>query len=165
MNARKGLFRKSPDMVLFPESHEDVEDIVSLCNKYSVTVIPFGGGTNIVGGVDSFDIKNQVYSCKTIATFSLARMNKLLSLDPISHTANIEAGSSGPKLEEDLQAKGWSLGHYPDSFEHSTIQCLQERFQNECNGWDMLAAISLIPIKQAHAYSLLMQHLKPLKKN
>lgn len=112
---RRGVVRRAPDAVVFPENHADVETIVALSSKHGVSLIPFGGGTNIVGGVNPEGFRGMV------VTVSLARMNRLLSLDPVSRTAVIEAGALGPKLEADLQSKGFSLGHYPDSFEYSSL--------------------------------------------
>jgi alkyldihydroxyacetonephosphate synthase len=112
---RKGIVRRAPDLVVYPESHTDVEAIVALAHEHDVCLIPFGGGTNIVGGV------NPEEAVRMSVTLDMARMNRLLSLDPDSNTAVIEAGALGPKLEKDLQASGYSLGHYPDSFEYSTL--------------------------------------------
>ncbi len=114
-NVRRGLVRRAPDAVAFPESHSDVEKLVALAARHGVCLIPFGGGTNIVGGVNPREFDGMV------VTVSLARMNRLLSVDAVSGTAVIEAGALGPKLEADLQAKGFSLGHYPDSFEWSSL--------------------------------------------
>lgn len=113
--ARRGRVRRAPDLVLFPESHADVELIVREAHDRGVSLIPFGGGTNIVGCV------NPVETGRMIVTIDMARMNRLLALDPYSMTATIEAGALGPQLEKDLQARGFSLGHYPDSFEYSTL--------------------------------------------
>lgn len=114
-NARRGLIRRAPDAVAFPASHAEVESLVKLAAAHGVCLIPFGGGTNIVGGVNPREFDGM------IVTVSLARMNRLLSIDEYSGTAVIEAGALGPKLEADLQAKGFSLGHYPDSFEYSSL--------------------------------------------
>jgi alkyldihydroxyacetonephosphate synthase len=114
-NVRRGVVRRAPDVVIFPESHADIEAIVRLAAVHQVCLIAFGGGTNIVGGVNPRQFDGMV------ATVSLARMSRLLSLDPVSGTAVIEAGALGPKLEADLQAQGFSLGHYPDSFEYSSL--------------------------------------------
>ena len=113
---RNGIIRKAPDLVLLPENHAEVEGIIKLAHQHNVSVIPFGGGTNIVGGVDPLDLSGRM-----IVTLDLRRMNRVLSIDPQSNTATIQGGALGPKLEEDLQAKGFSLGHYPDSFEYSTL--------------------------------------------
>jgi alkyldihydroxyacetonephosphate synthase len=112
---RKGIVRRPPDLVVYPEGHEDVEAVVALAHEHGVCLVPFGGGTNIVGGI------NPEEAVRMVVTLDMARMNRLLSLDPESNTAVIEAGALGPKLEQDLQARGFSLGHYPDSFEYSTL--------------------------------------------
>jgi alkyldihydroxyacetonephosphate synthase len=114
-HVRRGVVRRAPDAVAFPESHADVETLVGAAAEHGVCLIPFGGGTNIVGGVTprAFD--------GMVVTVSLTRMDRLLSIDPYSGTALIEAGALGPKLEADLQAKGFSLGHFPDSFEYSSL--------------------------------------------
>ena len=118
---RKGIVKKAPDLIVFPESHEDVEVIIKTADAHDVCVVPFGGGTNIVGGVDPRDNKNGKNGPRMIVTLSMQRMNKLLHVDPESKIATIQAGALGPKLEKDLQEQGWSLGHYPDSFEYSTL--------------------------------------------
>ncbi len=118
---RKGIVKQAPDLIVFPESHEDVESIVALAHTHNVCLIPFGGGTNIVGGIDPRDnfLENSVR--RMVVTLNMQKMNKLICLDEEARTATIEAGALGPQLEKDLQARGWSLGHYPDSFEFSTL--------------------------------------------
>lgn len=119
--ARKGVIKKAPDLIIYPQMHEDVEKIMKLAQQHNVCVIPFGGGTNIVGGVDPRDQMMTAKGPRCIVSLDMKRMNKVISIDPQSHTAVIEAGALGPILEEQLFAKGWSLGHYPDSFEYSTL--------------------------------------------
>jgi len=112
---RRGIVDNAPDMVVFPESHADVEKIVPAAKQFGVRLIPFGGGTNIVGGVEHLD-----HSAMRV-TLDMRRMGRVLSIDRESWTATIEAGAPGPKLEDDLQALGFSLGHMPDSFEFATL--------------------------------------------
>ncbi|MBX9766834.1 MAG: FAD-binding oxidoreductase [Bdellovibrionales bacterium] len=113
---RRGEVKRAPDMILLPNTHQQVEKIVQSANKHNVCVIPFGGGTNIVGGVEPRETSNRM-----VVTLNLREMNKLISVDPYSMTATIQAGALGPKLEADLAKKGFNLGHYPDSFEYSTL--------------------------------------------
>lgn len=113
---RRGQIRKAPDLVLMPQSHEDVEAIVQLAQRHNVCVIPFGGGTNIVGAVDPLENGGRM-----TVTLNMQRMYRILSVDPQSMTATIEAGALGPQLERDLEKQGFALGHYPDSFEYSTL--------------------------------------------
>jgi len=112
---RRGIVNNAPDMVLFPESHADVEKIVAAAQKAGVRVVPFGGGTNIVGGVEHLD------ASAMRVTLDMRRMVRVLDLDKDSWTATLEAGLPGPKLEEELNARGYSLGHMPDSFEFATL--------------------------------------------
>ena len=114
--ARQGYVEQAPDLIVFPEGHDDVVKIIEAAVAHDVCIIPFGGGTNIVGGVDPKDDQDRMIVC-----LDMRRMNRLLSIDTESRTATIEAGALGPKLEADLTAKGWSLGHFPDSFEYSTL--------------------------------------------
>jgi alkyldihydroxyacetonephosphate synthase len=113
---RNGIVARAPDAVLLPDSHEQVEALVKLAHERNFCLIPFGGGTNIVGGINPTAAEGRV-----LLTLSLRNMNRLISLDRESRTATIQAGSLGPKLEADLAEQGYSLGHYPDSFEYSTL--------------------------------------------
>jgi alkyldihydroxyacetonephosphate synthase len=116
LRVRSGRVARSPDAILFPESQQQVEALVRLAQQRHFCLIPFGGGTNIVGGINP-----EIEESRPIFTLSLRRMNRLISIDPVSHTAVIQAGALGPELEADLAKQGFSLGHYPDSFEYSTL--------------------------------------------
>lgn len=113
---RKGIVNRAPDAVLLPDSHEQVQALVALAHQRNFCLIPFGGGTNIVGAINP-----EAGEPRPVLTLSLRNMNRLLALDPESRTATIQAGALGPKLEADLAERGHSLGHYPDSFEYSTL--------------------------------------------
>ena len=97
---RRGIVKNAPDLVLFPESHADVERIVAAAQKTGVRIVAFGGGTNIVGGVEHLAKEGMR------VTLDMRRMTRVLSLDAQSWTATIEAGAPGPQLEDDLQ-KRW----------------------------------------------------------
>jgi alkyldihydroxyacetonephosphate synthase len=107
---------RAPDAILLPRSHEQVEALVKLSHDRDFCLIPFGGGTNIVGGINP-----AAEETRPVLTLSLRNMNRLVSVDRESRTATIQAGALGPKLEADLAGQGHSLGHYPDSFEYSTL--------------------------------------------
>lgn len=111
---RRGLVKRVPDAVLYPETIEDVVRAVEFANLENYALIPFGGGTNIVGGVEV--LENRPSLC-----LDLKRLNRVLSVDEDSQLAEIEAGALGPQLEYQLGNKGWTLGHFPDSFEFSTL--------------------------------------------
>ena len=120
--ARQGNFQNAPDMILYPQCHDDVEKIISIATQCEVSVVPFGGGTNIVGGVNHHSVTLDAQgNRRCYVTLNMQRMNRLLHLDSSSQIATIEAGVLGPQLEADLEQQGWSLGHYPDSFEFSSL--------------------------------------------
>ena len=113
---RAGEVTRPPDLVVYPEGHGDVVRIVELATRHGVTLIPFGGGTNVVGSVEP-DLDDP----RCVVTLDMRRMNRLLSVDEAAMTAIMEAGMFGPEVEESLNGHGLSLGHYPDSFVYSTL--------------------------------------------
>jgi len=116
LRAFAGDVERAPDLVVYPESLEEVECIVEAARSRPVQLIAFGGGTNIVGGVEF----SQNFTGMAV-TVSLRRMNRVLHIDETSLVATIEAGILGPQLEATLNEAGYSLGHFPDSFEYSTL--------------------------------------------
>lgn len=116
LRLRSGDVPYAPDVVLYPASTEDVDRLLEICHEERIAVVPFGGGTSVVGGVDAF--RDDFSSCVCI---SLARLDRILEIDEDSLTATVEAGVFGPDLEKELQAKGFTLGHFPQSFEFSTV--------------------------------------------
>ena len=79
-------------------------------------VIPFGGGSNISGSLEAPGDER-----RTVVSIDLGRLDRVLSIDAGSRLAEVQAGAFGPDLEEQLNAQGWTLGHFPDSFAHSTL--------------------------------------------
>lgn len=116
LRARAGKLERVPDAVIFPRSREDVEAILAAATRHGVQIVPFGGGTNIVGGVEADPTRPGM-----AATVSLRQMNRVLAVDRVARTARIEAGALGPEMEAELNRQGFSLGHFPDSFEFSTL--------------------------------------------
>ena len=112
---KSGLLERYPDAVSLPERSDDVQTILALAAAHDWMVIPFGGGTSVVGHI------NTPQSTRPVIVLSLARLNQLLSLDEVSHTATFGAGVAGPDLEAQLKAHGYTLGHFPQSFEYSTL--------------------------------------------
>ncbi len=111
---RRGEIPSPTDAVLYPESEEQVAAILDRAARWGVAVIPFGGGTSVVGGVEPAG------STPTV-TIDLRRLDRVLRLDPESATATLEPGILGPALEAKLNAKGFTLGHFPQSFEFSSL--------------------------------------------
>jgi alkyldihydroxyacetonephosphate synthase len=116
LRLRSGKIEKGPDLILYPASAQDLPRIFQVCRKYRIAIVPFGGGTSVVGGVEPYKA-----DFPFLATVDLRRLKKVLSLDPASLIAHVEAGIFGPELEEKLQSQGYTVGHYPQSFEFSTL--------------------------------------------
>jgi alkyldihydroxyacetonephosphate synthase len=102
--------------VLEPGSAEEVPALLAACAEARVAVIPFGGGTSVVGGVDPV-----ADGFPAVVSLDLARLDRVVAVDRTSLTATLEAGLSGPEAERQLAAEGVTLGHFPQSFEHSTV--------------------------------------------
>jgi len=107
----------APDAVVFPGEEEEISAILDLASLHRIAIIPFGGGTTVVGGVAP--VLPEGFSGSIC--LDLRRMNRLLNLDEISRTATFEAGIMGPELEKTLNERGFTLGHFPQSFEFSSL--------------------------------------------
>jgi alkyldihydroxyacetonephosphate synthase len=112
---RRGMAAGAPDLVVYPESERDVLVIVRAAAEHDVMLIPFGGGSNISGCLERMEAGRMAVS------LDMRRMRRVLAVDDFSCTARIEAGIFGPDLEQQLGAHGLTLGHFPDSFLHSTL--------------------------------------------
>lgn len=112
---RFGRLGRIPDGVAFPESSADVRDLLAFAKRCAARVIPYGGGTSVVGHLTAPNGEAPVL------TVSLERMRRLLDFDPTSRLATFAAGVQGPDLEAQLRAHGYTLGHFPQSFEYSTL--------------------------------------------
>jgi len=115
LDLRTGMLGTCPDGVAFPESSAQVAELITFAMKNKVSVIPYGGGTSVVGHI------NTLSSERPVLTVDLSRLNRLLHLDHNSLLATFGAGVSGPDLEAQLRAHRLTLGHYPQSFEYSTL--------------------------------------------
>jgi alkyldihydroxyacetonephosphate synthase len=105
-----------PDAVVLPADHEQVQLVIEACVRHDIGVVPFGGGTSVVGGVTA--IRG---SKDSVIALDLARLDRLVSLDPVSRIAVFQAGVRGPEGERLLAPHGFTLGHVPQSFERATI--------------------------------------------
>ncbi|MGK8525330.1 FAD-binding oxidoreductase [Nocardia asteroides] len=106
----------APDAVVFPADHDQVLGVLAYCAAHAVAVVPFGGGTSVVGGVDP--VRG---GFGAVIALDLRRLDGVTEIDPVSGTATLGAGLTGPRAEELLGAHGLSLGHFPQSFEFATI--------------------------------------------
>ncbi len=112
----RGEFPNPPDLVAFPRDGSDVELVVAWCEEQGAAVVPFGGGTSVVGGIEA-RLGEEV----PVVTLDLRRLDRVLEVDPVSLAARIQAGATGPGLERQLREHGLTLRHFPQSFEYSTL--------------------------------------------
>ncbi|MBI2899577.1 MAG: FAD-binding oxidoreductase [Planctomycetes bacterium] len=113
---RQGRLERAPDAVVYPEDAEGVRRVLKAAERDGWAVVPFGGGTSVVGGVEPV-----ADGRRGVVTLDLTRMAHVLDIDRTSLTARIEAGAFGPAIERVLASDGLELGHYPQSFEYSTL--------------------------------------------
>jgi alkyldihydroxyacetonephosphate synthase len=112
---REGVFGVFPDAVAFPETPEQIRALLQLAQARNLFLIPYGGGTSVAGHINPPKLD------RPILTISLARMNRLLDLDTESLIATFGPGANGPQVENQLRARGYTLGHFPQSWELSTL--------------------------------------------
>jgi alkyldihydroxyacetonephosphate synthase len=110
-----GRFPNPPDLVAFPRDESEIETVLSWAEAEGAAVIPFGGGTSVVGGVEPR------LGERPSVTMDLRRLDRALEVDPVSLAARIQAGATGPRLEEQLREHGLTLRHFPQSFEYATL--------------------------------------------
>jgi alkyldihydroxyacetonephosphate synthase len=113
---RSGDGTEAPDAVLLPGTHDEVLAAMEVCSRHHIAVVPFGGGTSVVGGLAA-----QRDGFNGIIALDLSRLCRLVSVDPESQTAELEAGLRGPEAEALLGEHGFTLGHFPQSFEYASI--------------------------------------------
>jgi len=113
---RHGRVDFSPDCVVYPRSESEVCQLLAAADEHGVIVIPFGGGTNVAGCLEM-----RRPDSRMVCSVDMRGMNRVLSIDPVSRIARVEAGILGPDLEEALATHGLMVGHVPDSFPHSTL--------------------------------------------
>jgi alkyldihydroxyacetonephosphate synthase len=115
LRLRAGDASGAPDAVVFPADEAEVAELLRACAARDAVVIPFGGGTSVVGGV------SPVRDGRALVVVDLRRLDALVDVDAESQTATVQAGMLGPDLEAALGEHGLTLGHHPQSFEYSTV--------------------------------------------
>jgi alkyldihydroxyacetonephosphate synthase len=111
----RGEFENPPDLVALPKDESEIEAVLSWAESEGAAVIPFGGGTSVVGGVEGR------LGDRPFVSLDLRRLDRVLEVDAESMAARIQAGATGPRLEEQLREHGLTLRHFPQSFEYSTL--------------------------------------------
>jgi alkyldihydroxyacetonephosphate synthase len=117
VRAYHGDLEHPPDVVARPRTEQDVIDLLGWCGEASLAAVPYGGGSSVVGGIecDADDAFGGVVS------IDLGLLDRVLDIDPVSRAARIQAGTLGPALEDQLRPHGYTLRHFPQSFEHSSL--------------------------------------------
>ena len=114
VRAFRGRFDNPTDVVARPADEADVERVLAWCEESGAVAIPFGGGTGVVGGVEPpLD--------RPAVSIDLGALDRVLEVDEVSRAARIQAGALGPALEDQLREHGYTLRHFPQSFEYSTL--------------------------------------------
>ncbi len=117
VRAFRGRFDHAPDVVVRPRSEDELQQALDWALSAGAAVIPFGGGTSVVGGVEP-RVGDRFAGAVSI---DLKALDQVLELDPVSRAARIQAGATGPRLEAQLAAHGFTLRHFPQSFQFSTL--------------------------------------------
>ncbi|MFL6074258.1 MAG: FAD-binding oxidoreductase [Mycobacteriales bacterium] len=113
---RSGEPLDAPDAVVFPADHAEVRAVLEACVEHRVAVVPYGGGTSVVGGVAP-----ERAGFAAVVALDLRRLDALREVDPVSLTARLQPGLRGPEAERLLAAHGLTLGHYPQSWARATL--------------------------------------------
>ncbi|MEW6476202.1 MAG: FAD-binding oxidoreductase [Actinomycetota bacterium] len=109
----RGEFPHPPDIVAFPRTEADVAAVLDWCGSTGTAVVPYGGGSSVVGGVEC--------DADRTVTLDLTGLGRVLEIDATSQAARIHGGALGPAIEDQLRPAGLTLRHYPQSFEFSTL--------------------------------------------
>ena len=112
-----GDFSSPPDYVAFPETQNEITNILDWASENNVAVIPYGGGSSVCGGVET----NVGSDYAGVISLDMKNINSILEIDKTSRTALIEGGILGPHLEAQLKEHDLTMRHYPQSFEFSSL--------------------------------------------
>jgi len=113
---RRGEFARLPDVVVWPGDEDEVAAVMRAALDADAVVIPFGGGTSISGSLEAPEDEQ-----RAVVSIDLRRLDRVLGIDAVARLARVQAGVFGPDLERQLNDQGWTFGHFPDSFTHSTL--------------------------------------------
>lgn len=113
---RRGDSAPAPDAVVYPDSHEHVQELISVCRHLNIAIIPFGGGTSVVGGV-----RPEGATHSSVIAVAFDQMADVIAFDEVDMTVTVGPGITGPTLERLLGVRGLTLGHFPQSWERATI--------------------------------------------
>lgn len=117
MRGLRGQFDHPPDYVAYPHTDDHIQQIMTFCASNSIALIPYGGGSSVVGGVEPTTDSRYV----GVIALDLKHFNQVLAIDPVSRSIRAQGGIYGPALEAALKLHGLTLRHFPQSFEFSTL--------------------------------------------
>lgn len=137
---RAGAPAGAPDAIVLPDDHEQVRAVLELCASRGLAVVPFGGGTSVVGGVEPLSDGHAA-----AIALDTSRIAQIAELDRESRIVTVGAGMRGPALERALAAEGLTLGHWPQSFEYVTLGgCAASRSAGQASsGYGSIAKLVL----------------------
>jgi alkyldihydroxyacetonephosphate synthase len=114
LRLRHGRIERAPDGVAYPESAGEVRELLRWARRHDVALVPYGGGTSVAGHLEAV-------GARPVLSLDMGRMRAMLSIDHEARLATFGAGVAGPDLEAQLRAHGYTLGHFPQSFDYSTL--------------------------------------------
>src|SRR5581483_12019086 len=117
VRAFRGRFDHPPDAVSRPRSEDELEEVLEWALDAGALVVPFGGGTSVVGGVEALEADR----FEGVVAIDVRALDRVLEVDEVSRSARIQAGATGPGLEAQLAERGMTMRHYPQSFQFSTL--------------------------------------------
>jgi alkyldihydroxyacetonephosphate synthase len=116
LRLRAGDVTDAPDAVVYPESDQEVVALLQACAEHRIAVVPYAGGTSVVGG-----LAPEREGFTGVVAIDLRRLDRMLALDEISRTATMQAGLRATAAEALLAERGYTLGHFPQSYEGASI--------------------------------------------
>jgi alkyldihydroxyacetonephosphate synthase len=116
LKLRAGDGADAPDAIVYPGSHDEVVRVLQVCTRHGVAVVPFAGGTSVVGGLAPARA-----GFAGVVALDVRRLDRLVSVDAVSLTATVQAGMRGLRVEQALNGQGLTLGHFPQSYEGASV--------------------------------------------
>jgi alkyldihydroxyacetonephosphate synthase len=116
VRALYGRLDRSPDIVAYPRDEADIVRLLDWASEANVAVVPYGGGSSVVGGVEYRGNEHA-----GVLSLDLSKLDKVIEIDATSRAARVQAGVLGPALEAQLKPHDLTLRHFPQSFEFSTL--------------------------------------------
>jgi len=116
LRLRAGDASDAPDAVVYPGGHDDLVEVLRVCSEHLIAVVPFAGGTSVVGGLTAARA-----GFAGVVALDVRRLDQVTAIDEVSRTATLQAGLRGIQAEELLRDKGFTLGQFPQSYEGASI--------------------------------------------